>query len=147
MGTLFGGNSSSSPTDNRIAATDQARVIGRGNSGVYTESGGLTQGKGASLQTGGNSVVDSGKGNTVVLNDPAAALKALDAIAAVSGQNSDALSAALQTSQQNQADLAQQITGIAAAQTGAPAANATPFVLYGGLALAGLVAFMLLRKH
>lgn len=145
MGSPFGGNSSSSPSDNRIAATDQAQVI-KGKVKQLTEAGGLTQGKNSSVVGAGANQVDAGQGSTVVLNDPQAALAALDAITTVSTQNGNNLTDALQSAQQSQSDLAQQISGLLGAQNGAPAANATPWALYGGLALAGLVVIALIWR-
>src|SRR5690348_11565569 len=56
-------SSDSSATDNRIAATDQARVL-RGTGNVETEAGGLTLGKGARLTSPGSVMYGDKSGNS-----------------------------------------------------------------------------------
>jgi hypothetical protein len=90
MGSFFGMDSTSSATDNRIAATDQAQVY-KGNVGQNVASGAVGLSGGSTLLGAGSQQtvtnVKGTKGNVIVQSmDPEVAQEAMDKISGLAGQ-------------------------------------------------------------
>lgn len=134
LGGIF--DSTSSATDKRIAATDQAKVLQGGS--AYTESGAVSVGKGGKLNLAPDlSKAKIGAGATVTFGDGGAAATALaasfnDTLKQVVAQNTQTLSSAVSSQADQTKTLAGSITD-ALKQSLGNAAGAAQTAATGGV--------------
>jgi flagellar basal body rod protein FlgG len=149
MPGIFGIDSTSSSTDNRIGATGTARVV-RGNSNQYTESGSISVGAhGTYVEAGGLNLANA-KNTTITVNDTggdtAVALNKswMDTLGLIEAKNADTTQSAISQTTGAFKDLLAKLTDTSQAQL----TGASPrLLLWLGLGLLGLVgAIFYFRK-